>query len=80
MLTVANIIYDFSNVYADAAIFIQGTNPARTRRYQMGINKYWPQIDPIFEISGLRNDNWEQFRPGEKYDAFLGSRKASSLF
>jgi len=24
-----------------AAVFIQGTTPARTRRYQIGINKFW---------------------------------------
>lgn len=41
LVTVANIIHDFTNVYLDAAVFIQGTTPARTRRYQMGINKYW---------------------------------------
>ncbi len=80
LVTVANIIYDFTNVYMEAAVFIKGTTPARTRRYQMGINKYWPQIDPIFEIFGLKDQKWEQFRPGENYDAFLGRRKASFLF
>ncbi len=80
LVTVANIIYDFTDVYLDAAVFIQGTTPARTRRYQMGINKYWPQINPIFEIFGLKNEKWEPFRPGENYTAFLGRRKASFLF
>jgi len=80
LLTVANIIYDFTDVYIGVAVFIQGTSPSRTRRYQMGINKHWSQIIPIFEVLGLKNDKWEQFRPGENYEAFLGRRKASFLF
>ena len=78
--TVASIIYDFTSLYLKAAVFIQGTTQARTRRYQMGINKYWEQISPIFEVFGLRNEKWEPFRKGENYDAFLGRRKASFLF
>lgn len=80
LVTVANIIYDFTNVYLEAAVFIQGTTRARIRRYQMGINKYWPQINPIFEIFGLKGQKWEPFRPVENYDAFLGRRKGSFYF
>ena len=80
LITVASIIYDFTNVYTGAAVFIQGTTPSRTRRYQMGINKHWSQINPIFEVLGLKNGKWEQFRTGENYDAILGRRKAPFLF
>ena len=62
LATVASIIYDFTNIYAGAAVFIQGMTLARTRRYQMGINKSWTQISPIFEVLGLKNEKWEQFR------------------
>ena len=80
LITVANIIYDFITVYMGAAVFIQGTTQGRTRRYQMGINKYWAQINPIFEISGLRNGEWEPFRQGQNYDAFFGRLTAPFLF
>ena len=80
LITVASIIYNFTSIYVEAAVFIRGTTDSRTRRYQMGINKYWIHIDPVFEISGLKNDKWEQFRPGENYNAFLGRRKASFYF
>jgi hypothetical protein len=80
LITIASIIYDFTGIYTGAAVFIQGTTPARTRRYQMGINKFWTQISPVFEVLGLKNEKWEQFAPGENYDAFLGRRKASFLF
>lgn len=78
--TVAGIIYDFTSIYVGAAVFIQGTTPSRTRRYQMGINKFWIQISLVFEVLGLKNEKWEKFRPGENYDGFLGRRKASFLF
>ena len=60
--------------------FIQGSTAARTRRYQMGINKYWEQISPIFEIFGQKDDTWELFRTGENYNVFLGRRKVPFLF
>jgi hypothetical protein len=80
LITVASIIYDFTNVYLGAAIFIQGTTPSRTRRYQMGINRHWTQISPVFEVLGLKNNKWELFQLGENYEAFLGRRKTSFLF
>jgi hypothetical protein len=80
LATVAGIIYDFTGVYLKAAVFIQGTTKARTRRYQMGINKYWEQISPALEVFGLKNEKWELFQKGENYDAFLGRRKAPFVF
>ncbi len=80
LITVASIIYDFTSVYTGAAVFIQGTTLSRTRRYQMGISKNWTQISAVFEVLGLENGQWEQFRPGENYEAFLGRRKAIFLF
>jgi hypothetical protein len=78
--TVANIIYDFTSVFPKAAVVIKGTTNSRTRRYQMGINKYWDQISQIFEVFGLKKNQWEHFRKGGNYEAFLGRRKAPFLF
>jgi len=47
MGTVGAIIFDFTNLFPDAMISIQGTNRARTRLYQMNINKHWHGIEPI---------------------------------
>ncbi|HVU97870.1 MAG TPA: hypothetical protein VHE34_21750 [Puia sp.] len=79
MGTLGSIIYDFTNLFLDAAIFIQGTNRARTRLYQMNINKHWERILPIFEVFGLKEDQWEPFKKGVNYDAFLGRRKSASF-
>jgi hypothetical protein len=80
LITIASIIYDFTSAYVDAAVFIQGTTPSRTRRYQIGINKFWFQINPLFEIMGLKNDEWSTFHTNENYEAFLGYRKSPLLF
>ena len=75
--TVAQIIYYFTGVYQGSAVFIQGSSTARTRRYQMGIAKYWEIIGSVFEIVGLTNGKWEVFKHGINYEAFIGRRKAS---
>ena len=80
LITVASIIYDFTCVYSGAVVFIKGTTPSRNRRYQMGVNKHWDQINAVFEVFGFENEKWEHFRNGENYEAFLGRRKASFLF
>jgi hypothetical protein len=75
--TTARIIYDFTGFYTGATVFIQGSTPARTRKYQMGINKYWDEINPYFEILGHVNGKWVPYKKGINYEAFLGRRKAS---
>lgn len=75
MGTVASIIADFTNIHPNATIIVRGTNTARTRLYQMHINKNWDRIEPLFTVYGLKNDKWEPFRKRTNYDAFLSRRK-----
>ncbi len=75
MGTLGNIIYDFTNLFLEAAVFITGTNKPRTRLYQMNINKHWDRISPVFEVFGLKTERWESFKKATNYDAFLGHRK-----
>jgi hypothetical protein len=75
LTTVANIIANFLEIYPDAKVFIQGTNKARTRRYQMGIAKHLSEIEDFIEILGYNNGNWEPFQKGTNYQAFMGSRR-----
>jgi len=79
MGTLGSIIYDFTNLFFEAAIFVEGTNKARTRLYQMNISKHWEGISPIFDVFGLKEENWEIFKKGINYDAFLGRRKGASF-
>jgi hypothetical protein len=75
MGTVGSIIRDFTYIFPKAQVVIRGTNTARTRLYQMHINKYWPRIERVFVIYGLNDEQWEFFRKGKNYNAFLGRLK-----
>ena len=48
LATVAAIIFDFIDIFKNARVITEGNTPARTRRYQIGINKYWGDIEKIF--------------------------------
>lgn len=73
--TVAAIIHDFTMVFRDAVIYIEGSTPARTRWYQMNINGYWNEINELFRIQGHRGGKWEPFQKGVNYSAFMGQRR-----
>jgi hypothetical protein len=76
LATVAQAVISFTNMYPDALIFTEGSTPARTRRYQMGINKFWKDIEPDFKVFGLlKNKGFEPFRFGVNYIAFACKRK-----
>jgi hypothetical protein len=79
MGTLGSILYDFTNLFMEALIFFQGTSTARTRFYQMQIGRHWERIDPVFEVWGLKEGEWEHFQKGENYKAFLGRRKGAFL-
>jgi len=81
LATVVYSAFDFLRKNPDAYIFAQGSTPARTRKYQMGITKFLSDVPSDFEILGLVADNiaeseslshsWEEFQAGTKYLAFL---------
>jgi hypothetical protein len=75
MGTLGNIIFDFTTLYADAQIYIEGNEAIRTRLYRISISKYWVEIDTVFEVFGLKDDKWQKFMKGINYEAFLGRRK-----
>lgn len=75
LATTAGIICDFVEYFPKAFVFIEGTSPSRTRRYQMGISKHWKEVKENLEIYGYKAGKWEQFQPGNNYQAFMGRRK-----
>ena len=66
---------DFTNKFPDAIIYTEGSTPARTRLYQMGIASNLEEISKDFEIEGYIHDAWEPFQKGHNYEAFLARRK-----
>ncbi|OQP65849.1 hypothetical protein A3860_14745 [Niastella vici] len=75
LATVATIVIDFANHFPDALIFATGSTPARTRLYQMNINRLWDEVKLLFQIYGVRSDGiMELFRPNENYHGFYARR------
>jgi len=75
LATVVATIYAFTHKNPDALIYISGSTKSRTRLYRMGITKYFSEIKDDFELNGQINSEWELFRNGINYDAFLIERK-----
>ncbi len=71
LATVAFTVLDFINYHPESLIFIQGSTPARTRLYQIGILRTWTEINQLFDLRGFVGDKWEAFSNGKNYDAFI---------
>lgn len=80
LATVARAVIQFTNFYPDAFIVAEGSTPSRTRRYQMGINKFWEEIEPDFNVFGLAKEGgFEPFRSGKNYAGF-GVKRKNTIF
>ena len=77
LATVAAVVVDFTRIFPEAMIYARGSNPARTRRYQMGVNKMLEEIEKTFYVYGRKDGWWSTFRKNINYDAFLIQRKES---
>lgn len=75
LATVAAIVVDFTVYFSDAIIYATGSTLARTRRYQIAINKMLCEIEEIFNVYGNNEGQWESFQKNINYGAFLVSRK-----
>ena len=75
LATVANTVLDFTKTHPDALIFAQGSTPARTRLYQMGIGNFFDEIGALLLVIGYYNGDWQPFEKGKNYQAFLIKRK-----
>jgi hypothetical protein len=76
LATVAIIVFRFLEDLPNALVYAKGSTPARTRLYQMRINKFWDEIEDLFHVFGLFDVNsWEIFEKNVNYKAFLMARK-----
>jgi hypothetical protein len=71
LATVAFSVIQFLDHYPDAVIRITGQTIARTRLYQMGINKYLHEISLSYHVKGREKGHWEKFRTGKNYEMFI---------
>lgn len=75
LATVAASVYAFTDKYPDAWIYATGSTKSRTRLYRSGITIFLGQISNDFEVYGLRENEWEEFKTQVEYEAFLVKRK-----
>ena len=75
LATVAHSIHDFCNQHGNHFIYVKGSNPARTRLYQMSVARNLEEITKEFEIRGLTDNGWQAFVKNVNYNAFLTNRK-----
>ncbi len=71
LATVAQATLLFCQNYPNALIYAEGSTLARTRLYQMALNKHWQTVSDHFLVWGLQHDLWHSFETGKNYDAFL---------
>jgi uncharacterized protein DUF6934 len=72
LATVAVIVQQFIERLPRSIIFAQGSTQARTRLYQMLLNRYRNKIAENLEILGFNEKNkWTSFESGINYDAFI---------
>jgi uncharacterized protein involved in outer membrane biogenesis len=79
LITVGSTSLQFVNHFPDAEILIVGSTIARTRLYQMAINQNIIEIEKIFDLRGLKNGNWQHFKVGINFEAFLVKKKLNNL-
>lgn len=70
LATVVTAVYAFVEHHPESWVYATASTPARTRLYQMGINKYFDLAESDFEIMGEHQDKWERYERNRKYEAF----------
>jgi len=75
LATVAKAVVDFMLQHPKAIVVARGSTPSRTRLYQMGVSKFWSQIENNFEIKGFKENEWKPYERGENFDAFYIVKK-----
>ena len=76
LATVAATLFVFMKKHPDAIIYVKGSNPARTRLYQIGISNNFEEINERFTIFGvLSDDDLEIFQKNKNYLAFYIKNK-----
>lgn len=78
--TVAHISLIFTDHYPDRKIFFRGSDPIRTRKYQIRISNNSIDVMRFFDIEGLIIEGdvlitREAFRKGRNYSGFIFARK-----
>ncbi|RZK36343.1 MAG: hypothetical protein EOO57_07390 [Hymenobacter sp.] len=76
LATVVSAVYAFCQQYPDAVVYATGSTPARTRLYQMGLNRFLPAVVERVDLYGQRGEDWEVFQKEVTYTALAARLKS----
>jgi len=79
LATVWAIIMEFTNIFGDVVINIEGNTDARKRLYQMSMNKFFHEIGKKFHVYGVIGNEYEAFQKNVHYEALLITRIESQI-
>jgi hypothetical protein len=71
LATVAATVFGFFKKHPDAIVYATGSTGTRTRLYQMGINKYFSEIEADYHILGELKNRLNRFDKGINYEGFV---------
>ena len=75
MRTVAKAAFIFLETYPDRTVFIEPVDMKRKRFYNAVFQRYYKEIEPIFDLFGLIGEIPEIYSPEIIYDFFELKRK-----
>jgi uncharacterized membrane protein len=75
LATVVATVFGFFKKHPNAVVYATGSTESRTRLYQMGINKYYSEIEPDYHLLGELENKLERFRKGINYNGFVIFKK-----
>lgn len=75
LATVFQTFNQFFKQYPDCQIIFMGSTPARTRLYQIAINRELKKALEMFEIKGFTGEKFEPLTVNKSYIAFVFALK-----
>ena len=75
LATIAATVIEVTENFPDIMVYAEGSTPAGTRLYRIGIAANWEEIESILTVYGLINGKWQPFTKNVNYEAFMGLRK-----
>jgi hypothetical protein len=79
LATIVQTLQQFLQKYPEASVGFTGSSPARTRTYQILINREWNEISKKFVVKGYDSNGFEDFLLNKNYEGFVISLKNNTF-
>ena len=79
LATIIQTLQQFLQKYPESFVGFTGSSPARTRTYQILINRELHEISKKFVVEGLDSNGLEEFMSNKNYEGFVISLKNNTF-